>query len=172
MRIFLIGFMASGKSHWCKQLAQRLLLPFVDLDKTIENSCQMSISEIFNTKGETEFRNIETAVLEEQIANQSEFVMACGGGIMLSDTNRRLLKSAGITVFVDTPTQTIINRLLNDTGNRPLLENLTPNELESKVKRMMEGRRNNYESANIFFYPEHETLGDLVNKLTRKIHRK
>ena len=65
MRIFLIGFMASGKSHWCKQLAQRLLLPFVDLDKTIENSCQMSISEIFNTKGETEFRNIETAVLEE-----------------------------------------------------------------------------------------------------------
>ncbi|MDA3912454.1 MAG: shikimate kinase [Bacteroidales bacterium] len=166
MRIFLIGFPASGKSYWGKELAQKLKLPFIDLDCIIETDYEMSISEIFHIKGESVFRKIEHSALEAQISNQGTFVMACGGGIMGSETNRQLLKSTGITVFIDTPTQTIINRLLQDTtGNRPLLSNLTSDELQLKVKRMMNERRKAYETAEFSFYPERETLNDLVNKL-------
>jgi len=165
MRIFLVGFMASGKSYFGKQLAEKLSLPFVDLDKRIETHCKISIPEIFNTKGEAEFRRIESNLLEETISKKEDFVMACGGGIMVSEANRRLLKSAGTSIFIDTPTQTIIDRLLKDAGDRPLLANLTVNELQSKVPRMIEERRNAYETAELRFYPDKETLDDLINKL-------
>ncbi|MEA1873258.1 MAG: shikimate kinase [Bacteroidota bacterium] len=166
MRIFLVGFMASGKSDLGKQLAQMLKLPFVDLDELIKTQSGMSIPNIFNTKGETEFRRIESDLLKETISQQETFVMACGGGIMVSEANRRLLKSAGTSIFIDTTTQTIINRLLQDTtGNRPLLSNLTSDELQSKVPHMMDKRRKAYETAELIFYPEKETLNDLINKI-------
>lgn len=168
MRVFLVGFMASGKSNLGKQLAQMLKLPFVDLDEFIKTRSGMSIPDIFNTKGEAEFRRIESAFLEEAIAKKEDFVMACGGGIMLSEANRRLLKSAGISVFIDTPTQTIIDRLLRDTENRPLLSGLADDKLREKVVSMMETRRKAYETAELSFYPEKETLNDLINKFNKE----
>jgi shikimate kinase len=165
MRIFLVGFMASGKSNLGKQLAQMLKLPFVDLDEFIKTRSGMSIPDIFNTKGEAEFRRIESAFLEEAIAKKEDFVMACGGGIMLSEANRRLLKSAGISIFIDTPTQTIIDRLLRDTENRPLLSGLADDKLREKVVSMIKTRRKAYKTADLSFYPEKETLNDLINKL-------
>ena len=167
MRVFLVGFMASGKSNLGKQLAQMLKLPFVDLDEIIKTRSGMSIPDIFNTKGEAEFRRIETDLLEEAIAKKEDFVMACGGGIMISEANRRLLKSAGTSIFIDTPTQTIIDRLLRDTENRPLLSGLTDEKLREKVVSMMETRRKAYETAELRFYPEKEKLNDLINKFNK-----
>jgi shikimate kinase len=166
MRLFLIGFMASGKSFWGQKLAKALNLQYLDLDKEIEKFTDSTIPEIFKNNGESEFRKIESFLLDEGIRKHEKYVMACGGGVMQSEKNRRLIKGAGISVYVDTDIDIIIHRLLQDAGNRPLLVNLSQDALRKKVESMMKERRSVYETADIIFKSELETLNDLVKKIS------
>ncbi|MGB4372095.1 MAG: shikimate kinase, partial [Halanaerobiales bacterium] len=92
MLIALIGFMGSGKSSVGRELARRLAYSFIDTDQEIERKSRMTIPEIFKTYGEAYFRQLEEEVLVEIIENNKEMVLATGGGIILSESNRSILR--------------------------------------------------------------------------------
>jgi shikimate kinase len=106
MRIYLTGFMGSGKSAVGRRLAERLNIPFVDLDEEIERRAR----EIFERSGEPAFRTMEAEALRETIS-QPDVVVATGGGTITFEGNARLIRSAGLSVWLNPPFATIVARI-------------------------------------------------------------
>jgi|YelNatPaOPRAMG01_1025707.scaffolds.fasta_scaffold04650_2 shikimate kinase len=121
MKIALIGMMGSGKTKIGELLAAHYGIDFMDLDRIIEQSVGLSISEIFAKRGEPEFRKIEERTLAEIVAQRKSFVLACGGGVVLMPANRALLASECITVWLDVPLRELARRLAGEKDSRPLL---------------------------------------------------
>ena len=122
MRIFLLGYMGSGKSTIGDALAALLQLPFIDLDKRIEAHEGRSVSEIFERNGESYFRSIESAVLEELIRTEASAVIATGGGTPCFNSNLDLMHVNGITVYLKCSIETLMQRLQGTAETRPLLQ--------------------------------------------------
>ena len=118
MRLILIGPMASGKSTVGKKLSKRLKLDFIDIDEEIEKSAGVSISWIFDVEGEKKFREREFKELEKTL-HLNDCVIATGGGIILTEENRNILKK-GTVIYLKTSIQTQLERTIND-KKRPLL---------------------------------------------------
>lgn len=118
--LYLVGFMGAGKSTVGRILADRLGLPFVDLDTVIAEHAGRSIVEIFDAEGEQGFRTRESEALAD-VAASVPSVVACGGGVVLADENRRLLKESGVVVYLQVSAEEAIARI-GDTTGRPLLE--------------------------------------------------
>jgi shikimate kinase len=133
-KIFLIGLPGSGKTTMGLELGLHLTLPFVDLDQEIERSAKQSIMNIFDENGEAYFRQLEKTQLEEVSKSISSFVMATGGGTPCFFENLELMNQQGVTVFVNTPIETIKERLEKDTS-RPLMRN---NSLENLLSKRVE----------------------------------
>lgn len=165
MRIFLTGFMATGKTFIGKQLAKKLELNFMDLDHEIELLYNTSISQIFSEKGETAFRIIEEQVLELKVKENQSFVIACGGGTVFSKKNLQLIKTTGINIFIDTSIEEIINRLEKDKANRPLIASMEGEKLHNRIIKLHSLRKSVYELADIHYYPEKMNLSDLVKQI-------
>ncbi len=119
--VFLVGFMASGKSSVGPELARRLGWEFVDLDTRIESREGKTVPEIFRESGEAGFRLVETAALQDLLAGSLErdSVVALGGGAFAQETNRELLRQWP-TVFLDAPADELWRRSLSDGVERPL----------------------------------------------------
>jgi len=117
--ILLIGFMGSGKSTVGALVARRLGRALVDLDERIVEREGRSIPELFAEGGETAFRSAESAALAE-VAGMDPAVVACGGGIVLDDANRSLLKRLGFVVYLQVSADEALARI-GDTSGRPLL---------------------------------------------------
>ena len=145
--IFLIGFMASGKSTFGKRMAKELGYQFVDTDKEIERLEGKSITQIFEENGEQYFRNLEMNFLKS-IENYSENTLFSTGGGMACNQYRlnRILKS-GKVIYLEIDTKSVINRLKNAKQKRPILANLTDIELELKINNLLKKRRKYYEQA-------------------------
>ena len=117
--IFLYGAPASGKSTLGKALAERLGLGFVDLDERIVAEAGMSIPEIFKTRGEAAFRDLESKVLWEVVSEPK--VVSLGGGTLLRDENRALCEESGTIFCIDTPSDKELARRIGAApGSRPL----------------------------------------------------
>lgn len=117
--IYLIGFMGTGKSTVAGILGQRLGRTVADMDAMIVARESRSIAEIFDSDGETAFRDIESALLEK-LAETGGFVVSCGGGVPLREKNRRLMKETGTVILLTAPAGILAARLSADT-ERPLL---------------------------------------------------
>ena len=117
--IVLCGFMGSGKTVTGTLLAQKLNLPFVDMDQYIEQKSGMTVSEIFATKGEAAFRKMETEAATE-LGKMGGQVIACGGGAVLRPENVTALKQNGVLFYLQVSPKTVLHRLERDT-TRPLL---------------------------------------------------
>jgi len=119
MNIILIGFMGAGKTSTGRILAKQLNYRFVDTDNLIEQQNGMTIANIFDRKGEDFFRQQETAILK-QLSGADNTVIATGGGIVLREENRLILKELGAVVYLQTNAAEILKRIDGDTS-RPLL---------------------------------------------------
>lgn len=128
MRIFLIGYMGSGKSSIGPAVAQELGLRFVDLDKEIESRFGKDITTIFQGEGEAHFRELEQQMLHEWL-EQDDYVMATGGGTPCHGDNMDRMCDAGITIYLKLSTETLYDRLKADLPNRPLLQGRADHEL-------------------------------------------
>ncbi len=117
--IFLVGFMASGKSTVGPLLAARLGMPFIDLDQRIEAKTGSIIADIIARQGEESFRRIETERLREAL-QEAPVVVAPGGGAITRPENRELMAKAGITIWIDAPFQLCWERIGQDKVVRPL----------------------------------------------------
>jgi shikimate kinase len=118
--VFLVGFMASGKSSVGQELARRLDWDFVDLDARIESRERQTIPEIFRDRGESAFRLAESSVLRDLTESlERNTVVALGGGAFAQPKNRELLRSWP-SVFLDVPLDELWRRSLEDPTERPL----------------------------------------------------
>ncbi len=117
--LLLIGFMGAGKSTVGRLAADRLELPFVDLDTLVQDRDGRSVRQIFEQDGEPAFRALETAALES-LESMPPSVVACGGGVVLSDANRVSLKRLGTVVYLRVTAAETLARV-GDDGTRPLL---------------------------------------------------
>lgn len=118
-RIYLLGFMGAGKSSVGECLASRLSYRFVDLDREIELGAGRSIPEIFEARGEPEFRRIESEVLLRTAA-LDDVVVACGGGTPAAGRNLEVIRRTGVSVWLDAPLDVMLRRCQKG-SHRPLL---------------------------------------------------
>ncbi|MEM6708904.1 MAG: shikimate kinase AroK [Pseudomonadota bacterium] len=119
-RLFLVGLMAVGKTTVGRLLSQALDWEFVDTDQLIEARAGADIPWIFDVEGEDGFRDRETAVLAE-VADRDNLVIATGGGVVLREENRDVLRRAGTVVFLDSTVERLLERTRRD-SKRPLLK--------------------------------------------------
>lgn len=117
--VLLIGFMGSGKSSVGRIVGETLGLPFLDIDERVASKHGRTIAEIFAADGEPAFRAEESAALEALIGSDPT-VVACGGGVVLDDANRSLLKRLGTVVYLQVSAEEALARI-GDTSGRPLL---------------------------------------------------
>ncbi len=129
-KIFIVGFMASGKTTYGRKLAEELKIPFLDTDSIIEANIGMSISSFFSQWGEKYFRRMERDVLYGLLSKQESFVCATGGGSVCQPDIMDWLNRAGETIWLNTPWEQIVLRIKGDTS-RPLVARHSLEELKS-----------------------------------------
>ena len=150
MRIFLVGFMGSGKSYTGKRLAKLLNFDFIDLDNYIETKTQSTITEIFTIYGEDKFRKIEQNTLHSIVKEQeAAIIVSCGGGTPCFFDNMQWMNQHGITIYLDTPVSVLMQRLKPGIINRPLLRNKSDVALEAFIATKLESRDTFYNCSMI-----------------------
>lgn len=154
MRIFLIGFMGAGKTHWGKQVANRMGLPFYDLDELVVEHEGKSIADIFTQNGEEYFRMCEKQMLEELVEKEDSMIISCGGGTPCFFNNIDFMKRYGIVVWLNTHVEVILQRLMKERMHRPLLKDIRDEDLRNHIIRKLNERRMYYEQADVIIDKE------------------
>lgn len=165
MKIFLIGFMGSGKTYWGKLLGEKLRVPFFDLDEQIVSHEEKSINEIFSSEGEEYFRLVEKDILHIIAESHDSFVMACGGGTPCYFNNIEYMNQAGTTVWINTPVNVLLERLINEKSHRPLIRNFSDEQLKAYILKKFADRKIYFEQADIKIDEEPVKLELLVQKM-------
>lgn len=147
MRVFLLGYMASGKSTAAKKLASKLKLKAVDLDAEIEKTTGLSIPEIFKLRGEKSFRKTEQAELQKWIAEQDDFVMACGGGTPCYFESMDEMNASGVTIYLQMTPKAVVDRVMSSKEERPILKGLDEKKMLEKVTFQLKKREPFYKKA-------------------------
>jgi shikimate kinase len=151
--VFLIGFMGSGKTHWGKMLAEVMDRPFVDLDEVISEMAGQSIPEVFATRGEAAFRDLETKALHS-LSDWLPTVVATGGGTPCFHDNLNWMKMQGCTVYLDTPVEVLATRLRSEQAHRPLIAGVAPEGLPELIQTLLNRRLPFYEQAETILHYE------------------
>jgi len=165
MKIFFIGFMGSGKTHWSKQLSEKLHIPFFDLDEQITSHEGKSITEIFTENGEEYFRILEKDILCIITESNENFVMACGGGTPCYYNNIDYMNQSGTTIWINTSIDTLFHRLVKEKETRPLIKDLTSDQLKGFIIKKFSDRKIYYEQADIIIDEDPVRLDNLVEKI-------
>jgi shikimate kinase len=139
--VYLVGFMAAGKTSVGRALARRLDWKFIDIDDLIERQEHLTVAEIFARHGEPYFRAAERAILLDQL-NARHAIVATGGGTFADPQNRAAIRNDGVSVWLDAPLERVIARMPAD-GRRPLAAD------RADLERLYEGRRLAYEQAHV-----------------------
>ena len=149
MIITLTGFMGVGKSTIASRLALYLYCRHKDLDLAIEEGEGATIDEIFSTRGEQEFRKLEEEYLEKLINGCCDkvFVLSLGGGALLSQKNRDLIKRRTFCIYLKASLETITERLVKAKKTRPLVKEKSDSELRLHIAQLFDQRKTGYESA-------------------------
>jgi shikimate kinase len=148
MRIYLIGYMASGKSNFGRLLAEHLGFVFLDLDCLFEQRFRISVIDFFTKYDEAGFRKIEQSLLHET-RNHDDVVIATGGGTPCFFDNMQFIRESGISVYLQWEISALIDRLRNVKLKRPLLQGIPAAELEERVSMQIDQRKSYYELADI-----------------------
>lgn len=160
--IALIGYMGTGKTTIGKKLAQKLGLKLVDTDALIEKRQKKSIAKIFETEGEAGFRKLEGDLLKELVVKEN-LLISTGGGIVLNENNRKILKDNTFLVTLSAKPESIYVRVKNDT-TRPLLQDQNPYQ---KIVAMMKERQPFYEIGEIVIQTDELSLKSCVDQIIK-----
>jgi shikimate kinase len=171
-RIFLCGFMGTGKSTIGKALAQKSGRPFYDLDDEIEKQVQQPIPQIFKTKGEKKFRQLERDALANLLHIKTG-VVALGGGALQNQGIVDKLKSNGVLVFIKTPLHRILQRVLEN-NQRPMLWD--ENEKVKLKEKLRQDLKELYEQRLPFYRQAHLTIANdefhTVEEISHQLYKK
>jgi shikimate kinase len=165
MRIFLIGYMASGKTRIGKELSLLTGYPFIDTDDLFEERYRISIFDFFERYGEDSFRKIEKNILLETL-NFPDAVIATGGGLPCFFDNLEIIRKNGITIYLLVDEEILAGRLFKVKKKRPLLKAKTQSEIKSFLREQLAGREPYYRQAN-FMVQSGEKAAEEIFELIR-----
>ena len=164
-RIYLTGFMGSGKSTVGRILADLLQSPFTDLDEFIVQKAGKSIPEIFQHEGEPAFRQMEAEAVK--FSSTEEGVFGLGGGAVLILESRNILMASGLVVYLRATPDTLARRLESEAQGRPLLAG--DGRLEDRITFLLRKRSKSYELAHWVVDTDNLTPEQVASKLHRRI---
>ena len=156
-RIYLIGFMGSGKTTIGRQLARKLGWKFIDLDREIEQGEKRQVAEIFREKGEPHFRSLEQHYLK-QASYSNHAVIALGGGTYIDTRNRALADLTGLTVWLKVSFARLVDRVKMD-GTRPKFDN------RDEAERLYQEREPHYALARVHVSTEDGTPESVADEI-------
>ena len=160
-KIYLVGFMAAGKTTLARALARRLGWEAVDIDGVIEQRERQTVSEIFARHGEGYFRALERQALLDHVA-QRHLVVATGGGTFADPQNRAVINSDGLSVWLDVPLDRLVDRVPAD-GRRPLAAD------RASFEQLYYQRRVAYEQAHVRLDASRASVDALVEVLVDRL---
>ena len=163
-RIYLIGYMGSGKTTAGRSLAEKLNFQFIDMDIFIENRQRKTVSEIFSQNGEEDFRIIEHKALQE-LSSFENVVVSTGGGTPCFHNNMDLMNKSGFTVYLEVTPEELMKRLQNGINKRPLLKNKTTEERLYFITENMKKRDLYYTQAKLILDAEGNNIDHIVDNL-------
>ncbi len=162
-RLSLVGYRACGKSTLGPLVAARLDWPFIDLDHAITARIGMPIATYFSAHGEAAFREAEATELRETLEKSENLVLATGGGCILREENRVIIKGkCGICVYLAVPAPILQQRLRSDSGGRP---SLTGGPVADEVSRVLSIREPLYRAVADVVLDGTKPIKDLVEAL-------
>ncbi len=174
-RIFMIGYMGSGKTTVGKLLAQALSLSFVDLDAYIENKYRKTIPRLFEEKGEDEFRKMESLSLKE-VSEFEDVVISTGGGTPCFFDNMEVMNRTGLTVYLDAHPEDLADHLLASRTVRPLIVGKSREELIPFITEHLARRETYYKKAKIVYPLERmvtkKEIHLTVNRIEEQVKRR
>ncbi|MGI6218626.1 MAG: shikimate kinase [Bacteroidaceae bacterium] len=166
-RIFLIGYMAAGKTTLGRALARTLNLQFLDLDQYIEQRQHATITTLFERHGEAGFRQIERQHLHEAGEFENTLI-ACGGGTPCHFDNIDYMNRQGQTVFLSVPLPVLLRRLRANRSKRPLLAQKTDAQLHDYIAAQLQERLPYYTQARYTFPADSlESSAEIAESVTR-----
>ncbi len=163
--LILVGMMGSGKSTMGRILAKHLHKDFVDSDEEIQHRTGVTIPHIFDVEGESGFRQREMAAIEA-LLGRNDLVLASGGGAVLLEKNREMMKKNGIVIYLKATVHDLWLRTRND-RNRPLLQNT---DMHARLTELLREREALYEEvADIVTHTGRQSVHGLMLKLANEI---
>lgn len=148
MTLFIIGYMASGKTTFGRALARKSGLQHIDLDFYIEQRFHATVRDIFASKGESEFRRIESAMLRE-VGEMTDVIVSCGGGTPCFGDNMDYMNSRGMTVCLQASEDVIANRIIEAGNKRPLMAGKSKEQVIATLRQHMTVRKPFYDKAKL-----------------------
>lgn len=164
-KIFLIGIMGSGKTHWAQRLAAQLNMDWIDLDQQIEKVTDMPVREIFATQGEEYFRLKEKDTLRQFIGIDN-IIIATGGGTPCFHHNMEWMNENGTTIWLNVESATLAERLKRKKYKRPLISHLDDEDIEAFIKAKVKEREPFYTLAKHHINGAQITLEDFTKILS------
>jgi len=169
MIIILTGMPAVGKSTIGKKVASKLQYHYIDLDKYIAKRCCCSINEIFQIKGESFFRRLESLALKLILKlYKKNLVLSLGGGTFIAEKNSTLCLQQGFVVWLKQPLNIMYNRIKKN-NKRPLLQT---GNLYNNLKSLLQQREPFYEKAHIHIISNKFTNSEIVKLITYEFHKR
>ena len=169
--IFLVGMMGAGKTTVGRRLASRLNRQFLDSDEEIEKAAQMTIPEIFEQRGEAEFRAGETRVIARVLKDQG-LVLATGGGAFVNSETRTLIKTEAVSVWLKAEVDILFERV-SRRSNRPLLKTANP---RATLEKLVEDRYPIYAEADVTVIsrdvPQDAVASDVIDAVVAFLKRR
>jgi len=168
--LVLVGMMGAGKTTVGRRIAARLARQFLDSDEEIERAAQMTIPEIFEQRGEPEFRSGETRVIS-RVLKDRDIVLATGGGAFVNGETRALVKAEAISVWLKAEADILFERV-SRRSNRPLLKTANP---RATLEKLIEERYPIYAEADITVasrdVPQDVVAGDVIEAVLGYLKR-
>lgn len=158
--------MGCGKSFLSKRLAEEMNLSLIDLDKYIEEKNFMSVPDIFEKFGEDEFRKREQNALLE-VTKVNDVIVATGGGAPCFFDNIDVMNQTGLTLYINTPEDVIVDRLINSRHKRPLVDGKSREELIDFVSKKIKEREAFYTQAKAFINPLEQSMEEIIELIKR-----
>lgn len=173
-RVYLTGFMGSGKSTIGPILANTIGYDFLDIDRTIEAREGKAVTEIFRERGESYFRALEREIIE-QIRSRFRLVISLGGGTVTDPEAFQIIRTSGILVYLKVTPEQLFKRLHRRT-DRPLLSDIGGNqlsepELRERIRTLHAAREPIYSEADIIILTDGIRVGLTVDKIVKRLSR-
>lgn len=165
MKIVLLGYMASGKSAVGNILATKLGVQFVDLDSFIEDNEQLSISDIFDIKGEIYFRKKEGEYLQELLNLKNDCIISLGGGTPCYGNNMEFIEKKAKSFYLNASINTIFERLKDETSQRPLVATVGQANLKEYIAKHLFERNVFYERAQHIISVNEKSVFQIVAEI-------
>jgi len=147
-KIILLGYMGCGKSTIAKRLSNSTKIPFMDLDKCIEERTNLSINEIFEQKGEIYFRKLEHEVFVELLNSPENLIISLGGGTPCYANNHELLKGENVlSIYLKASIETLFDRLVSNKSKRPIIADKNEEEMKEFIAKHLFDRSFYYNQA-------------------------